>query len=103
MRTGAMRRRITVQALTTTRVFGEAQESYADWASMWCKVEEGGAAEIQDSDRVVAVSTRIFEVRYRPGFVETMEIVYDSRRYRILGIEEIGVREGLKIKGYMVK
>lgn len=103
MRTGAMRRRITVQALTTVRQYGEAQETFADWASMWCEVIEGGVTEIQSADHIVAERTRIFKVRYRTGFTETMEIVYDSQRYRILGIKEIGVRDGLEITGVMIK
>lgn len=56
-----------------------------------------GSDDTFEANQEVNVSTVIFTVRYDSGILDTMRLVYDSKNYKIVRMQEIGRQEGFKL------
>jgi len=87
MKAGALRHRVTIQRLVTTRdSFGAALETRTDIATVWASVEPIGGRELWQMQQVTAeVSTRV-RMRYRSDVVPTMRLCFGSRILEVTNV-----------------
>ena len=93
---------IVVQSYSQTRAAdGSAIRTYSTLYTLWAKVIPTGGSESQQSEEKVANIAIDVEVR-ATGLTlnETMRIVWRSKTYNIVSIDEFGSRlnEGYKIR-----
>ncbi len=93
-----MDRRVTLERATITLdAFGGETQTWATLAEIWAQAmpvsdgEKWRAAEVS-----ATISTR-FRIRWRAGLKVTDRLIYDGRVFDIVGIKELGRREGLEI------
>lgn len=104
MRSGKLDRRIALQVRTTSRDrFGEEIETWTFAANLWAEKEHRRTTERYADQQRYATAELVFRVRWFP-LAETVaenfkdyRILYKSREYNLLGLEEIGRKEGAHI------
>jgi len=96
---GRMDRRITIQELTqgVGAEYGEPTETWADFATVWANVYNGGGHEFEQARQITAEIDTQFQIRYMPGITNTMRISYEGRLYDIHRIDEVGRRRRLNL------
>lgn len=102
VRAGALDRQIELQKLTVTRTAaGEQVESWAHVRYMNAERSPLSVATLFASNQAFAEANTVWRVRFYPSFanldVITNRVIYRDRIYKILGVQEIGRREGLYI------
>lgn len=98
MRAGKLDRRIVLQAFTTTQDgYGEENESWSTFATVWAQVMPFTGRERFVADQVSGEADTRFRIRWRSDIDVTQRIVYDGDTYDIEGVIEIGRHEGLEI------
>jgi SPP1 family predicted phage head-tail adaptor len=92
-------RRITIQTVTksTDSEYGEAVETYADWATVWASVTPWQMKEFNLAGQISAEVDTRFHIRYLSGMTPTMKIVYDGKTYDIYKFEEVGRHDRMNI------
>lgn len=95
-------RRITVQELTRTVSPSGAQiETWATAYEMSAEREPQSAVERFAADQTLAEVDTVFRTRYYPNLSrldpKLYRVVYNDTAYNILGVLEIGRKEGLQI------
>ena len=98
MKAGELNRRIQVQEKTVSRGTSGG-ESFA-WAlkvSLWAMAEDKGGKEMVEIEALITTHLINFSVRYRTDLDTEMRIVYATKDYEIISINEIGFKEGLLI------
>jgi len=102
MRFQRLDRRITIQSQDATRNdFGEVEKTYTTTATVWAQViYKGGQRESAEAEQIFAQQSIEFFIRHPQGsytITESDRVVFESRNYEILGQEEVGRREGLRL------
>ena len=101
MQPAHMDRLITIQRATETlNSANEVIKTWVNWKTVWAKKTDTGGSERFNS-AVIAIMATNFEIWYLDGLTEKDRIIYDGRIYSIIGIVEIGRREGMQIKTEM--
>lgn len=91
---GELDQRVTFRTdSTVSDGMGGVTATPSDIATVWAKVKLKGGKEQQDYERVNAVSSVIFVVRYRTDIDASMRIVWQSVEYNIRDIRELGGRK----------
>ncbi|MDR7331761.1 phage head closure protein [Roseateles asaccharophilus] len=99
---GDLDRRVTLLARTLTRdpVYGAQEESWADAATLWAKVEESstaGEAQARDGQATYGRPHRV-TLRWRAGVTTDMRLrLDDGRLLQILGASPLGRRKWLEL------
>lgn len=99
---GKLDRRITLERFTYTTDpgSGEQVKTWSTLATVWA-----AKRDVSDSERVASaevsaeISTR-FQIRWDGSWSDLNpkdRVVYDGRTYDIVGVKELGRREGLEI------
>lgn len=98
MEAGKLDRRITIERFTATtdEVGGETQ-AWTGVAEVWAAVEPISDGERWRAAEVAASVTTRFRIRWGQGVTVEDRIGYDGRTYDIVGVKEIGRREGQEI------
>lgn len=98
MRSGRLDRRLTLQRRTLTENdYGEPVETWTTLATVWAeKIPVRGAERYASMQTVAEVEER-FKIRYRKGLTPLDRVVCDGITYDVLGVLEIGRREGWEI------
>lgn len=99
IKAGELDRTIVIQSFPPTRTAsGQSKAGVATtFATVPAKFEGLNAYERFSSDAIHSINAGKFTIRYLSGLTEKMEIVHESLNWRILGIREIGRREGIEI------
>jgi SPP1 family predicted phage head-tail adaptor len=98
MRIGKMDRRIVIEQPTATK--DDWNYDVVTWttlATVWADKLDRGSGEVVEVDRQTALTRTQWTMRYRSTVNSTMRILYNSQYYYIVGVEEIGRREGLRV------
>ncbi|MEC9433876.1 MAG: phage head closure protein [Pseudomonadota bacterium] len=105
MRSGDLDRRVTLQRATSVQdALGEPIQTWADIATVWAKKIESRrqAREAPDAGEArAALTRRTFEIRWSTTVADLGpldRLVFEGRIFDILGVSEIGRREGLSIE-----
>lgn len=106
MRSGELDRTIVIQAKTST------PDSYGQPIETWAKIHPTdsisagvtpanglsyGNSENFNFDQRVGYMTNVFRIRYLEGVTDLNRILYNSRVFDIIQVNEVGRREGLLI------
>lgn len=91
-----MDRRVQLQRYTTARnPFNEPIKTYATYATVWAQKTDLTEYEAEEQAQQVAVNRTTFRIRHRSDVKATDRVLYDSKEYEVIGIKELGRREGL--------
>ena len=94
MRIGSLRHYVTLRTYTKSRdAYGAEVETWEDFASTWASVEPLIGREYLAAKQVSAEVTHKIRMRYMPGVLPTMTIVWGDREFEIvsvLNVEERG-------------
>jgi SPP1 family predicted phage head-tail adaptor len=98
MRSGRLDRRLTLQRRTLIENdYGEAVETWTTLATVWAeKIPVRGSERYASMQTVAEVEER-FKIRYRKGLTPLDRVVCEGITYDVLGVLEIGRREGWEI------
>ena len=85
--------------ITRDSTFGSEVETWVDVAEVWASVNQTGTSEKFENDahRAIAKRSAQITIRWRPGVLETMRVLFGGLIWDIEGIAESGRREGLKL------
>lgn len=98
---GKLDRRITLQRATSSQ--DEAGQSIPAWskvAEVWAQVLPLAAREPFQADQRAAWVDTKFVIRYRADVGPLDRVLYGGRTYDVVGVQEIGRREGLELLAY---
>lgn len=95
-------RKILLQRFTSTQHAGTGEEVkvWNDLASVWASKRDVSDSERVASAEVSAAITTRFQIRWDSSWASLNakdRVVYDDRIYGIVGVKELGRREGLEI------
>jgi len=94
MRPGRLDRRISFQKKTVTQnSFGELDETWANYATVWAERVQLRGREYWQAKQVAAELTTRYRIRYRDDLDPTMRLMDGSKTYDILSIIEMGGRD----------
>lgn len=86
---GELNRRITLQTRTSTQdTYGQAQDTWTDWATCWAKIESMSGNEMVAAQAINAELTHKVTIRYRPGVLASMRLLYGDRIFNIGSVVE---------------
>lgn len=98
MEAGKLDRRISIErALVTIDAAGGEERDWYTHATVWAEVLPVSDGERWRAQEVAASVTTRFRIRWGAGVEVTDRIAYDGRVYEIVGVKEIGRREGQEI------
>lgn len=102
MRFAELDRRITIRRSDSARdVYGEPSQTMTDVATVWASVKFAGRpGESMQANQIFNDHECAFFIRHPRTAFEVKasdEIVFDAIDYEILGVEEIGRKDGLRI------
>lgn len=98
IRAGELDRRITVErAHVVTNALGREDRLWAPLATVWAKADPISDGERWRAAEVAADATIRFTVLWGLGVTAKDRIIHGGRTYGILGVKEIGRREGQEI------
>jgi SPP1 family predicted phage head-tail adaptor len=84
MKAGDLKHKITLQTCTPTNNSNlEAIPTYSNFATVWAAIESISGKEYWESKTVTAETVVRIRIRYIPGVLPTMRIVYGSRIFHI--------------------
>lgn len=83
-------RKITIKTTTQTQSgSGAAINTFADLATVWANVDSTSKKESFSNDKETTFNKKVFTIRYRSDFDEKAIIVFETKEYDILGINEM--------------
>lgn len=98
MRSGKLDRRITIQALTVTpNIEGAGIDSWSAGTTVWADKIPKTVSEAFQNQQELATADLVFRVRNISGITETSRVVYNSKNYDIIGIQEIERNQGFDL------
>lgn len=93
MRSGLLRKRITIQSASSARDnFGAVENTWSDVGSRWASVEPLSAGEFEVSGQTVNRKEIKFVMRYTTSITAQMRLVFDNENYNIESIININQR-----------
>ena len=99
MNFGQFNRQLTLQkpAPAPANSFGGGgqQQTFADVAKVWGKVEPVGGGEAITADQLTATQRQKITIRHRADVQPTWQLLLDGRTYQITDMQEFGTRAGL--------
>ena len=102
MNIGALDRRVEVEkAVEVANGFGELVLSWAKYITVWASIDRNPSAkELSSSEQIVSFQGVIFHIRYSvaaSAIEPSYRIKYNDKYYNILGVQEVGRNEKLRI------
>ena len=97
MRPGQLNRRITLKRPTLTNTSGDAVSTLQVVDTVWCDVRPMRVDERFQSSALHSVRTSNFRIYYRSDVTPDMLLGYDGLDWKIVGVAELGFRDGLDI------
>ncbi len=85
---GDLNKKIDIELMTITPLAtADFTETFVDIATVWAGIQTIKGVEIFDGTNVLGVATHNFYIKYRAGIERDNFIDYNSKRYRVLDIE----------------
>lgn len=98
MNIGRMDRKVVVEKRdTNVDTFGQHIETWRERFKAWGMKRDDFANERVEAGQVVEVTRTTWTMRYDKRLKHTDRIVYGSEHYYVLGIVELGRKEGMKV------
>ena len=84
MRTGSLRRRISIQRRDMTQDdYGQPSLTWVNVVDAWAEIQPLSGRELEIAQAMNAEVTHQVTIRYREGITAAMRIVYQSRYFNI--------------------
>jgi len=84
MRAGLLRKKITIQELSSAQnEYGEAEDTWQEFATVRAGVEPLREREYFEAKQTQSESTKKFRIRYLAGVTNKMRILYDGKTFDI--------------------
>jgi SPP1 family predicted phage head-tail adaptor len=102
---GQLDRRITLRTPTeTTDAFGQSVRVYADNGQVWAAVNFASSItqEGEESNRLEAVKSVSFVIRYNTNFNEKCQIVWDGQTFEIENVLPVERKRWMLIKTRLI-
>jgi len=98
MQLGTLDRYVTIQQATKAQdaAFQEI-ETWSTYAQVWARKMDIRPRDRFAADQVIEEEITTFRVHYMSALTVEMRVVHDSKTYEIIGIAELGRREGLDV------
>ena len=96
MQAGKLRHRLVLQDFIETQdSFGQAQQNWSDWATVWGAVEPLTGRENFDSggSQLLAEATHRIRLRYREGISHRMRVSWRGRLFDIQHVANLDSRD----------
>lgn len=105
MQAGRLDRRVELQhrVLTRNTTTGEEVVTYVTYASVWAGKRDMRGREFYAAQQVNSDVTTAWQIRHRADVVATDVLVHEGLQYNIVGIAEIGRRDGLELQATAVR
>lgn len=98
MRAGDLDRKITIQRFTTTQLpDGSLEETWADIASVWAKVDQQGGREFFATVQEVSERRVVFRIRWIEGLTVLDRVMCDGAVHDIHEVRRLGRKEGVEL------
>jgi len=98
MRAGAMRHRVELQRMTSTKTASHrVVETWTTYARGWAEMRQAGVNEILADFGERQANSAVFMIRWLPGVSVSDRLVHDGKAWNVTGLVEIGRRQGLQI------
>lgn len=102
MKIGKMDRRVVIEHRNTTRdEYGQVGPEYTTTATIWADVIYRGSPREKLLDASIFPNAELAIVIRHPRGAwtpsQTMRVGFDAETYEVVGIQEIGRREGLRL------
>lgn len=98
---GKLDRRITLQRATATQDdAGQPISTWSTLAEVWAQVTPLAVREPFQADQRAAWVDHKFKIRYRSDVGPLNRVLYAGRTYDVVGVQELGRREGLELMAY---
>ena len=101
MQAGALDRRITIERYGVTyNADNEPTEAWTTLATVWASIQYASDGEKVRAAEVGATVSVRFQIRYSSTVKDVDakdRILYDGKTFDIVGVKELGRREGLEI------
>lgn len=96
---GKLDRRITINNVSrTANDYGEPVESDTTLATVWASRLDDNGLERYEQGQLTSTRTVDWVIRYLGTVREDMTITYDTETFKIVSIEEIGRKWGMRLK-----
>lgn len=82
---GELNKKIKIQKQTGTR----PEDPWEDVATVWAAIVTTGGREFYAAQKINSETTALFKIRYKIGIDTTMRIVYGSREFSMLHINNV--------------
>lgn len=93
MRAGKLNHRVTIEQLVvgspSVTAIGEPDATWTTFATVWAGIEPLRTRELIAAQAVQSETTGTIRMRYLAGVTAAMRVVYGSRVFQILGIQNI--------------
>jgi SPP1 family predicted phage head-tail adaptor len=100
---GQLDRRITLRTPTeTTDAFGQSVRVYADNGQVWAAVNFAPGDEGEESNRLEAVKSVSFVIRYNTNFSEKCQIVWDGQTFEIENVLPVERKRWMLLKTRLI-
>ncbi|ASY43333.1 hypothetical protein CJD35_01850 [Sphingobium xenophagum] len=97
MRAGTLDRTVTIQRMTLVDDGYSSVETWADWQTVPAQVVQEGGREFFAAAAVQAEQRVLFRMRWLDGVTVLDRVSYDGRPHNIIGVKELGRREGTEL------
>lgn len=100
MNAGRLDRRVTIEAKDNSIRFDDngPNVGWIERAVVWANVKHTGGTESDEGKQMVQKNSAEFTIRYISTIETTDRILFEGNYYHITSINEIGRRNGLKLK-----
>ena len=95
---GKRDRRVVIQAATQTQnSFGEPVESWSTVTTVWAEVRPISGQMRFTAARELSTEAALFRILYLSTLTERHRLSYNGKAWKIVGLAEIGRRQGWEI------
>lgn len=89
---GRLTKRLTIEEATETNTGGDVTQAWSEIAKRWGEPVSQSAREFYTAKAVHADATHVWRIRYYEGLSPKHRIVWNSRTFNIVSIENVGER-----------
>lgn len=98
MQPGLLKHKVVIQQKSKTQnEYNEDVISLTDYKTVWCDIRPINADKRFNADRDISYRAARFLTYYIAGVTNEMKLLYETYLWDIIGVAEIGYKEGLEI------
>lgn len=86
---GMLNRKADLYSLTASKTATGTTRAWVFVATIWCSIKNSSGTERVHGDKLKAIATSKFTMRYRDDITETSKLVYNNTDYQVRHIDNI--------------